>query len=295
MTLRGADDLGVFETHRALLIAHAYRMLGDLGRAQDIAQEAWLRWSRRSVQVESPKAYLVTLVTRLCLNELDSARARREETRGDRLPEPINLEDAGIGQVELLEQVSMAFLVVLQRLTPSERAVLLLRDVFEFEFTEIAALIRKNEPACRKLLERARRNVASEKRFFAASADSHGKLLQAFAQAASAGDVEALAGMLAEDALMITDGGPEGRQVGRIRNLPVPIQGAKKIAIFVARTATSLELERQSHELNGQPALVFTNEGIPFAALLIAVADDRIHRVFFHADLLLLRRLQVSK
>jgi hypothetical protein len=99
--------------------------------------------------------------------------------------------------------------------------------------------------------------------------------------------------MLAEDALMITDGGPEGRQVGRIRNLPVPIQGAKKIAIFVARTATSLELERQSHELNGQPALVFTNEGIPFAALLIAVADDRIHRVFFHADLLLLRRLQV--
>jgi RNA polymerase sigma-70 factor (ECF subfamily) len=291
MTPSATDDLAVFESHRALLVAHAYRMLGELARAEDMVQEAWLRWSGRRVQVETPRAYLVTLVTRLCLNELGSARTRREESRSDRLPEPIDLDEGGIGRVEMLDQVSMAFLVVLQRLTPTERAVLLLRDVFDFEFAQVAALIRKSEPACRKLLERARQNVATEKRLFATSPEAHRQLLTAFTQAASAGNVGALVGMLAEDAVMITDGGPEGRRVGDVRNLPTPLQGAKKIAVFVAATATSLDLEAELHELNGQPALVFYLEGTPFAALLIAVADDRVHRVFFHADLRRLRHL----
>jgi RNA polymerase sigma-70 factor, ECF subfamily len=106
-------------------------MLGGLARAEDMVQEAWLRWDGRQMDVDSPRAYLVTVVTRLCLNDLDSAQVRREESRSDRLPEPIDLDDGGIARVEALEQVSMAFLVVLQRLTPAERAVLLLRDVFE--------------------------------------------------------------------------------------------------------------------------------------------------------------------
>ncbi len=163
MTRSLATDLEVFESHRALLVAHAYRMLGDLGRAEDMVQEAWLRWDGRHEQVDSPRAYLVTIVTRLCFNELDSAKARREENRGDRLPEPLDLDAGGIGRVEMLDQISMAFLVVLQRLTPAERAVLLLRDVFDFDYKDISALVGKNEPACRKLLERARENVASRR------------------------------------------------------------------------------------------------------------------------------------
>ena len=147
MTRSPASNLETFESHRALLVAHAYRMLGDLGRAEDMVQEAWLRWDGRQVEVDSPRAYLVTLVTRLCFNELDSAKTRREESRSDRLPEPVDLDAGGIGRVELLDQVSMAFLVVLQRLTPAERAVLLLRDVFDFDYPEIAALVGKNEPA----------------------------------------------------------------------------------------------------------------------------------------------------
>src|SRR5712664_2337220 len=135
MTRSSATDLAVFESHRAPLVAHAYRMLGDLGRAEDMVQEAWLRWDGRREEVDSPRAYLVTIVTRLCFNELDSARARREENRGDRLPEPLDLDAGGIGRVEMLDQISMAFLVVLQRLTPAERAVLLLRDVFDFDYT----------------------------------------------------------------------------------------------------------------------------------------------------------------
>lgn len=284
MTGSAGDDLAVFESHRALLVAHAYRMLGDLGLAEDMVQEAWLRWNGRHADVASPRAFLVTLITRLCLNELDSARSRREESRGDRLPEPVDLAEGGIGAVEMLDQVSMAFLVVLQRLTPAERAVFLLRDVFEFDYEEIAALIGKSEPACRKLLERARQNVAVEKRLFSASQDAHRRLLAAFTKAAAAGELDTLVGMLAEDAVMITDGGPEGRRVRGIRNLPRPLQGPRKIAGFVAATARSADLEIEIHELNGQPALVFYEGDAPFAALLLAVADDRIHRIYFHGD-----------
>ena len=285
MTTRStAADLAAFESHRALLVAHAYRMLGDLARAEDMVQEAWLRWDGRQVEVDSPRAYLVTLVTRLCLNELDSAKARREESRSDRLPEPVDLDEGGIGRVEMLDQVSMAFMVVLQRLTPAERAVLLLRDVFDFEYAEIAALVGKSEAACRKLLERARRNVATEKRLFSASPEVHRRLLAAFTEAAYAGDLDALITMLADDAVLITDGGPEGRRAGSIRNLPVPLRGAEGIAAFVVATARNSDLGAEIHELNGQPGVVFYDKGAPFAALLLGVADGRIHRVFFHAD-----------
>jgi RNA polymerase sigma-70 factor, ECF subfamily len=283
---RSAADVAIFESHRALLVAHAYRMLGDLSRAEDMVQEAWLRWDGRKEEVDSPRAYLVTIVTRLCFNELDSARARREESRSDRLPEPLDLDAGGIGRVEMLDQISMAFLVVLQRLTPSERAVLLLRDVFDFDYKEISELVGKNEPACRKLLERARQNIAAEKRLYSALRETHERLLAAFA-----GDAEALVSMLAEDAVMITDGGTEGRRVGGIRNLQLPLQGARRIAAFVVATARSPDLQFEVHELTGQPALVFYDGEAPFAALLLAVADDRIHRVFFHADLNRLGRL----
>jgi len=292
MTRSTDTDLAVFESHRPLLVAHAYRMLGDLGRAEDMAQEAWLRWEGRRVEVESPRAYLVTLVTRLCLNDLDSAKTRREEGRSDRLPEPVDLEEGGIDRIETLDRVSMAFMVVLQRLTPAERAVLLLRDVFDFDYDEIAALVGRSAPACRKLLERARQNVATEKRFFSTSPEAHRRLLAAFTQAATTGDIDALVAMLAEDAVLITDGGPEGRRVGGIRNLRAPLHGARKIAAFIAATtARGSNLYAEIHELNGQPALVFYDHDAPFAALLLAVADDRIHRVFFHGDAARLRCL----
>jgi RNA polymerase sigma-70 factor, ECF subfamily len=255
-------------------------------------QDAWLRWEgRREREIESPKAYLITLVTRLALNELDSARSRKEESRGDRLPEPVELETEGLGRMEAMEQVSMAFLVMLQRLTPAERAVLLLRDVFDFEYAEIAALIGKSEAASRKLLERARRDVATEKRLFTVAPEEHRRLLAAFSQAARQGEMEALLGMLAEDAVMVTDGGTEGRRVGAFRNLPKPLRGARQIAAFVSATAQSNDLTAEIHELNGQPGLVFYDGDVPFAALLLGIAGDRIHRVFFHSDLARLSHL----
>jgi RNA polymerase sigma-70 factor (ECF subfamily) len=293
MARSDAADLAVFESYRALLVALAYRMLGDLGRAEDMVQEAWLRWRGRREDADSPRAYLVTVVTRLCLNELDSAKARHEESRRDRLPEPVDLDEGGIGRLESLDRVSMAFLVVLQRLTPAERAVLLLHDVFDFAHDEIATLVGKSEAASRKLLERARQNVATEKRLFSTSQEAHRRLLGAFMQATYAGDVGALVAMLAEDAVLITDGGREGRSVGGLRNLRVPLHGAARIATFVieATRRVSATLEVEEHTLNGQPAIVLYREGAPFAAILLGVADGRIHRVFFHADTARLRHL----
>jgi RNA polymerase sigma-70 factor (ECF subfamily) len=288
-----SDDLSVFESYRSLLVAHAYRMLGDLGRAEDMTQEAWLRWDgrNRDVPVEAPRAYLVTIITRLCINELESAAVRREESRGDRLPEPVDLDERGLGRVDMLDRISMAFLVVLQRLTPAERAVLLLRDVFEFDYREIAGLIEKSEGACRKLLERARQHVAAERQLFSATPEAHARLLAAFSEAAGAGDLDRLLALLADDAVMVTDGGAHGRRVDGVRNLPVPLQGARRIAAFVAATARGSDLTREIHELNGQPAVVFYEHGKPFAALLLAIANERVHRVFFHADLTRLRFL----
>jgi RNA polymerase sigma-70 factor (ECF subfamily) len=284
MSDRDEADLATFEALRPELIVLAYRMLGDVARAQDMVQEAWLRWHRRSdVAVENPKSFLVTVVTRLCLNELDSARVRHEE-RSDRLPEPIDLAQAGVDRVEALEQVSMAFLVMLERLTPAERAVLLLHDVFDFGHDEIGELVARSPAACRKLLERARRHVAEGRRMIHAPRAEHARLLQAFVTAVTGGDVAAITSLLAEDAVLITDGGRGGRSVGRIRNLARPLVGSEHIANFVVATARESGLDFEWRELNGQPALIFLQGGQVVGALLIAVADGRVQRVFFCAD-----------
>jgi len=280
------DEAQIFESHRPALMALAYRMLGDVGRAEDIVQDAWLRWQERGVDVDAPRAFLLKIVTRLCLNELESARARREESRSDRLPEPLDSKEGGIGQVNVFDQVSMAFVVALQRLTHAERAVLLLHDVFDFDHREIAALLHKSEPACRQLLKRARENVAVARRVLTASPEEHGRLLRAFLQAVSAGKVDDVVKLLADDAVMIADGGPTGVRFAGVRNLPRPLYGAKKIAAFltaVGRRHTG-GLQRYERELNGQPAIVTVLEGRAISALLLSVADGKIQHIFVQAD-----------
>jgi RNA polymerase sigma-70 factor (ECF subfamily) len=275
-----------FARNRSYLVTLAYRMLGDVARAEDMVQEAWLRWQAATVEIESPRAYLVTIVTRLCLQELDSARARHEESRSDRLPEPVDLEASGLDALERIERVSMAFGVALQRLTPPERAVLLLHDVFELEHAEIARLLDKGEAACRKLLERARHHVRDARRMLVTSPAEHRRLLQAFVGAATAANVEQLLELLADNAVMISDGGADGRAVEGLRNLKKPLEGAAHVAAFVVaatRRGTAL-FQLQEHELNGQPAIVLYDGARPTAALLLGVAEGKIERVFFHAD-----------
>jgi RNA polymerase sigma-70 factor (ECF subfamily) len=268
------------------MLGLAYRMLGDVARAEDVVQDAWLRWQRRDVGVDRPKAYLIKTVARLCLNELDSARARKEEARGDRLPEPIDLENTGILRIERLDRISMAFLVLLQRLTPAERAVLLLHEVFEFEHDEIANLIEKSEPACRQLLKRAREHIANERRTLTVAPEVHRRLLRSFIEAASSGDIGRVASLLADDVVLVADAGPDGGVYGRVRNLPGPIVGSTKVAAFVAAVAPqgAEGLVVQEHELNGQPGVLILRDGRPYTAMLLATAGERIRAVFIHAD-----------
>jgi RNA polymerase sigma-70 factor (ECF subfamily) len=285
-----SENIRIFEEHRPALIALAYRMLGDLARAEDMVQEAWLRWDGRneSVAIETPKAYLVTVVTRLCLNELDSAHMRREESRSDRLPEPVDLSERGLEAVRAVEgsdRISMAFLVVLQRLTPAERAVLLLHDVFDFSHADIASLVGKSEPACRQLLKRARDNVAAERRSLSTPREEHERLLHAFLAAVRSGDIEGLTRLLVDDAMVIADGGLDGVRVGQVKNLPRPLEGAARIAAFLAAASKrNGPLDTRECVLNGQPALVASRDGKPVVAILLAVADGKIRRVFIHAD-----------
>lgn len=284
-----AQDADVFEANRARLLALGYRMLGDIARAEDVVQDAWLRWQKRDprIEVDSPKAFLLTTVTRLCLDELGSARARREESRSDRLPEPVALEETGLEQAVLLDEISMAFLVLLQRLTPAERAVLLLHDVFDMSHAEIAATLGRTEAACRQLLRRARDNVAEEKRAFQASPDEHRRLLGAFVRAVNQGKPEDLAALLAEDAVMIADAGPDGGRFGRIRNIGRPLVGRRRIVAFLTAFGAEPEASRLStfeRTLNGQPAVIAVQDGRVIAAILLAVADGEIRRVFLQND-----------
>lgn len=284
--LSPAQDLTTFEAHRRTLMALAYRMLGDVARAEDIVQEAWLRWQGRDVEVDAPRAYLLQVATRLCLNELDTARARREESRGDRLPEPVDVDDGIFDRVEMTDEISMAFLVVLQRLTPAERAVLLLHDVFEQSHAEIGALLDRSEAACRKLLSRARENVANHRDAPEASHEEHRRLLEAFVRAVNGGEYEPMIALLARDSTLIVDPGPNGGRVGRIRNVGRPVQGAERIAAFLVAVAKQRSRHgvEQVRMLNGQPAIVVMQDGRVVAVVSASVAGGKIRQVFIHAD-----------
>lgn len=289
-------ELKAFESARPMLLALAYRMLGDLQRAEDVVQDAWLRWQRCDTEIGAPKAFFIKVVTRLCLNELRTARARNEELRGDRLPEPLNLEESGLSHVDVVDRISMAFLVLLQRLTPAERAVFLLHDVFDFGHAEIAELVDKTEPACRQLLSRARRHVAVERRALTVSREVHRRLLRAFLAAAASGRRDEVVKLLTDDAILIADAGPEGGMYGRVRNLAGPLVGATKVAAFVAAVTTqgAVGLTTRECELNGQPALLVLRGETPYAAILLSVVDDKIRAIFMQADPVRLRHVGVK-
>jgi RNA polymerase sigma-70 factor (ECF subfamily) len=233
--------------HRGRLLGLAYRMLGSRSDAEDIVQDAYLRFAGAQ-DVHNAEAFLVTVVTRLCLDRLKSARAQREVYVGPWLPEPV-FDAEGLSAdaaTELADDLSFALLLALDRLSPLERAAFLLHDVFDTPFSEIAAMLDRTEAACRQLATRARRAVRDERPAPAATPDNHARLLQAFGEAVTSGDVARLAELLREDAVAITDGG--GRKTAA-RN---PIQGADKIARFFI----GLAAKNAGHEIRVEPAMI---------------------------------------
>ena len=228
--------------YRGRLLGLAYRMLGSRSDAEDIVQDAYLRFAAAQ-DVHNPEAFLVTIVTRLCLDRLKSARAQREVYVGPWLPEPV-CDAEGLSPdaaTELADDLSFALLLALDRLSPMERAAFLLHDVFDTPFSEIAAMLDRSEAACRQLATRARRAVRDERPAPAATPDSHARLLMAFSEAVTSGNVARLAELLREDAVAITDGG--GRKTAALN----PIMGADKIARFFIGLAGKERRTRHPH------------------------------------------------
>jgi RNA polymerase sigma-70 factor (ECF subfamily) len=252
------DDIARFEEYRPLMISIAYRMLGSIADAEDIVQKAWLRYQAADrAAIVSHKAFLSTIVTRLCLNHLESAQSRRESYIGPWLPEPVLTEAderfTPDHQTELHESLSLAFLTLLEDLNPVERAVFLLREVFDYDYRQIADITGREEAACRQLLSRAKKHIADNRPRFKPTPEAHRELLNQFIQVASNGDMDGLLRMLNEDVVLWADGGGKSRIA-----ITRPLYGREAVARFLLASArfASEPYQVAIMEVNGEPAIV---------------------------------------
>ncbi|MFE6870624.1 RNA polymerase sigma factor SigJ [Kitasatospora sp. NPDC057692] len=282
-TPAGAADPDAFEVHRRYLGSVAYRMLGSFTDAEDVLQEAWLRWRAADrTAVADPRAYLTTVVTRLCYDQLGSARARRESYFGEWLPEPsLSYQDAPASPADLAERgesVSLALLAVLEQLTPAERAAFVLHDVFAVGFDEIAASLDRSPDATRQLASRARRRVKDGGRRATADPAEHRQAVEAFAAASARGDIEGLLAVLDPDIVWHSDGG------GVVSAGARPVLGAVKVSRLVLGLVSKWVTAEAAVEfalVNGEPGLVwYARPGVVGGVMAFAVADGRITEAF---------------
>ncbi len=267
---------------RPLMFSIAYRMTGSVGDAEDIVQEAVIRTYRAASQgtmVESPKAFVTTTTTRLAIDHLRSARVQREAYVGTWLPEPL-VSDPAPGpaeRAEMSDSLSLAFLVLLESLSPVERAVFLLREVFGYDYGEIAAAVGKSEPNCRQIFTRARRHIGEGRPRFEASRRQGTELTERFLAALSGGDIEAFIDLLAPDVVMYGDGG------GKAPAAPAPIHGRERVARLLrglARQAEKWVAEVRPAEVNGQPGVVaYDRDGNLFAVMDFDYLDGQVQAI----------------
>ncbi len=261
---------------RPVLFGVAYRMLGSASEADDVVQEAYLRWAAvDEAAVSSPRAYLTTIVTRLSIDHLRSAQVRRETYKGPWLPEPIVVDEPDgpeLDGAELADNLSLAFLVLLEELAPAERAAFLLRDVFGYPYDEIAAALERNEPACRQLVSRARHRIGDRRRRFEADHELGRELTRRFVVACGTGDVDGLMSLLTEDVVVWTDGG------GKVKSAPRPVVGPWRAARFLVHVAKGFApgVTMREENLNGQPGVVFELDGVVTSAVVVDVLGGRI-------------------
>jgi len=263
-----------FVTHRSLLFTVAYEMLGAAADAEDVVQETWLRWAAvDQAELHDPRAYLVRMVTRQALNRLRSVSRRREEYVGEWLPEPLLTSPDVAEDAELAENVSIAMLVVLETLGPAERAVFVLREVFETPYHEIAEAVGKSPAAVRQIAHRAREHVAARRPRTQVDRAEQQAVVEKFMAAVSTGDVQGLVEVLAPDVVLIADGG------GQVAAARKPITGVKKVAAFLARAAKVTGFVATTAWLNGMPGARIDVAGTA-AAVSLVVEDGRITRIY---------------
>ncbi len=271
-----------FETYRSYLFAIAYRMLGSAMDAEDIVQETYLRYQATPPEtITSLKAFLTTIITRLCMDQLHLARRKRDVYLGPWLPEPLITPEAlrAVSLEERVDQdesISLAFLLLLEQLQPVERAVFLLREVFEYDYPEIATFLGKSEVACRQWFSRAKKHLADHRPRFPASPETHRQMLTGFLQAVQAGEMTALMNMLAEDVTLWVDSG------GNVKGAATrPIYGRDAVARFSLGTRRFLPegARVELAEVNAQPALIFRTNDRAYLVLTMEVEAQQIQTV----------------
>jgi RNA polymerase sigma-70 factor (ECF subfamily) len=280
------DPAASFEPHRRRLLGLAYRMLGSMAEAEDAVQEAYLRWHDADRErIDEPRAFLMTTTTRICLDVLKSARVRREEYVGPWLPDPV-IDASSLApdaQTELAEDLSVALLLALDRLSPAERAAFLLHDVFDYSFAQVAQALGRNEAACRQLAARARAHVreqrpaASVHRAPGGTEHKHTELLSAFINATRTGDLNALTSMLAADAKVITDGG------GKVPAALNVIEGADRAAAFLVgatRKGWRDDYSLRFDNINGLPGVVIESPRGPVQTNAFQIEDDVVTAIY---------------
>ncbi|GAA4528556.1 RNA polymerase sigma-70 factor [Amycolatopsis samaneae] len=279
MTVTGPET-ALFEQQRRRLFGLAYRMLGSAAEAEDVVQDAFLRWHGADRQrIEALPAWLAKVVTNLCLNRLTSARARRESYVGPWLPEPVLTGEGALGPLETVEQrdsVSMGVLILLERLTPPERAVFVLREAFGYQHREIAELLDIDEAHSRQLHLRARRHVADTRARFTAGNDEQRRIVERFLAATLEGDVAGLEKLLAEDVVSWADGG------GTVTAARRPIVGRDRVLRYLLGMGGRPEIavvRTEIAEVNGHPAVLFELGGALMAVLALEVGQDRVTAV----------------
>ncbi len=274
MALRALPDESTFVELREELFAIAYRMLGSASEAEDVLQDAYLRWRRQTeATIQKPKAYLTTLVTRLCIDFLTSARRRREQYVGPWLPEPLVVDESDPLQgAEMADSLTLAFLVLLEELTPPERAAFLLREVFEYEYGEISEVLTRSEESCRQLVSRARAHVAGRRRRFDADRTHVRELTTRFIGACASGSVEDLMSLLAPDVVVWTDGG------GKAKAAPRPVIGAHRASRFLVGISRDVSVDASVRQLslNGQPGIVISRGTKVLEAVVLDVEGGKI-------------------
>jgi RNA polymerase sigma-70 factor (TIGR02957 family) len=273
------DRLDLFVAHRSLLFTVAYEMIGSAADAEDVVQDAWLRWSDLGAGaragVRDPRAYLVRTVTRQALNRLRALSRRREDYVGEWLPEPLLTVPDVAEDVELAESVSIAMLTVLESLTPVERAVFVLREVFDVPYEEIAEAVGKSAPAVRQIVSRARSHVAARRPRMRVDRSEQREVVERFLAAVTTGDVQGLMDVLAPDVVLIADGG------GVAQAVRVPVYGAKKVTnLLRSFPQAALNPKIALLWLNGALGIRIDDEAGGPSLISLVVEDGRIARIF---------------
>jgi RNA polymerase sigma-70 factor (ECF subfamily) len=286
----------VFERYRSHLKGLAYRMTGSLADAEDVLQEAYLRWHATDIaDVENPKAFLSKMVLRLCLDLQKSARARRESYVGTWLPEPV-LDEKSLtldAASEVAHDVSVALLLALERLSPLERAAFILHDVFDVGYEEIAQTLERSEQTCRQLATRAREHVKLARPRYRPSREEQERVVMAFGIAAATGNTDPLANVLADDAVLYSDGG------GRVLSALLPIFGKHKVLRFLTGVRRKFPLPTSlrvfQREINGMPGLVLESEGKVIQTFVFEFADAQVTAIYSVRNPEKLKHIQVEK